>query len=183
MEEIKTQEEHAQTYIGNHRSTLKQEELREWAKDITFLKDKTDYTLHIQNKLPRLHDQVLPSSLQEFAFLGSNLRTFIDDSKVDGIKRCAELERIESSLFYNQLKKNGIEHSFKDLYQKSNYLWGKYGIPYNKRKKLLLVEIEMVSLLMCDVLPSNYSEQGIWVDDESQGKFYTFFKDKNVDTS
>ena len=40
----------------------------------------------------------------------------------------------------------------------------------------------MVSLLMCDVLPSNYSEQGIWVDDESQDKFYTFFKDKNVDT-
>ena len=42
MEEIKIQEEHAQTYIGNNRSTLKQEELREWAKDITFLKDKTD---------------------------------------------------------------------------------------------------------------------------------------------
>ena len=29
---------------------------------------------------------------------------------------------------------------------------------------------------------SNYSEQGIWVNDESQGKFYTFFKDKNTDT-
>ena len=27
--EIKKQEEHAQTYIGNNRSTLKQEELRE----------------------------------------------------------------------------------------------------------------------------------------------------------
>ena len=116
MEEIKTQEEHAQTYIGNHRSTLKQEELREWAKDTTFLKDKTDYTLHIQNKLRRLHDQVLPSSLQEFAFLGSNLRTFIEDWKVDRVERGTELERIESSLFYNQLKKNGMQHSFKDLY-------------------------------------------------------------------
>ena len=105
MEEIKKQEEHAQTYIGNNRSTLKQEELREWAKDITFLKDKTDYTLHIQNKLPRPHDLILPSYLREFAFLGSNLRTFIEDSKVDGIERGAELERIESSLFHNQLKK------------------------------------------------------------------------------
>ena len=132
--------------------------------------------------MPRLHDQVFPSFLREFAFLGSNLRTFIQDWKVDGLERGAELERIESSLFYNQLKKNGMEHSFKDLYQKLNYLWDEYGIPYNKRKKLLLVEIEMVSLLMCDVLPSNYSEQSIWVNDESQGKFYTFFKDKNVDT-
>ena len=95
---------HKHTF-GNHRSTLKQEELREWARDVTFLKDKTDYTLHIQNKLPRLHDQALPSSLREFAFLGSNLRTFIQDWKVDGIERGAELERIESSLFYNQLKK------------------------------------------------------------------------------
>ena len=87
-------------------------------------RDKTDYTLHIQNKLPRLHDQVLPSSHLEFAFLGSNLRTLIEDWKLDGIERGAELERIESSLFYNQLKNNGMEH------------------------------IEMVSLLMCDILPS-----------------------------
>ena len=55
------------------------------------------------------------------------------------------MERIESSLFYNQLKKNDMEHSFKDLYQKLNYIWDEYGIPYNKRKKLLLVEIEMVT--------------------------------------
>ena len=93
IEEIKTQEEHAQSYIGNHRSTLKQEELREWARDTTYLKDKTDYTSHICDKLPRLHDQAFPSSLREFAFLGSNLRTLIDDWKVDGVERGAELER------------------------------------------------------------------------------------------
>ena len=34
---------------------------------------------------------------------------------------------------------------------------------------------------MCDVLPCNYSEQGIWVDDESQGQYYNFFKDKDVE--
>ena len=87
----------------------------------------------------------------------------------------------ESSLFYNQLKKNGIQHSFEDLYQKLNKLWDEYDIPYNKRRKVLLVEIEMVSPIMCDVLPSNYSEEGFQVDDGSQGRFYVFFKDKNVD--
>ena len=61
-------------------------------------------------------------------------------------------------------------------------MWDQYGIPYNKRRKLLLVELEMVSLLMCDVLPSNYSEQGIWVNDTSQGKYYNYFKDKDVDS-
>ena len=54
-----------------------------------------------------------------------------------------------------------MEYSFKDLYQKLNYLLDEYGIPYNKRKEMLLVEIEMVSLLMCDIPPSNYSEHGI----------------------
>ncbi len=40
----------------------------------------------------------------------------------------------------------------------------------------------MVSLLMCGVLPSNYNEQGIWVDEESQGQYSQFFKDKRVDS-
>ena len=71
-----------------------------------------------------------------------------------------------------------MDQSFKQLYEELNDMWDQYGIPYNKRKKLLLVEIKMISLLMCDVLPSNYSEQGIWVDDESQGQYYQFFKDE-----
>ena len=40
----------------------------------------------------------------------------------------------------------------------------------------------MVSLLMCDVLPYNYSEQGIWVNDKSQGQYYNFFLNKDVDS-
>ena len=68
-------------------------------------------------------------------------------------------------------------------FMKNYIFWDEYGIPYNKRKKLLLVEIEMISLLICDVLPCNYySEQGIWVGDKSQGTYYNFFKDKNVDS-
>ena len=61
-------------------------------------------------------------------------------------------------------------------------MWDKYGIPYNKRKKLLLVEIEMVSLLMCDVLPCNYTNQGIWLNGMSQGQYYNYFKDQNIDS-
>ena len=34
---------------------------------------------------------------------------------------------------------------------------------------------------MCDVLPCNYSEQGIWVDDESKWQYYNFLKDKDVE--
>ena len=62
-----------------------------------------------------------------------------------------------------------MDHSFKQLIEELQIMWGNYGIPYNKRNKLLLVEIEMVSLLMCDALPCNYSEQGIWLNDMSQG--------------
>ena len=49
-------------------------------------------------------------------------------------------------------------------------------------KKLLLEEIKMVSLLMCIVLPYNYSEQGIWINEKSKGQYYNYFKDKNVDS-
>ena len=63
-----------------------------------------------------------------------------------------------------------------------NEMWDTHGIPYNKRYNLLLVKIEMVSLLMCDILPYNYSEQGLWINDPSQEKYYNFFKDKNIET-
>ena len=35
---------------------------------------------------------------------------------------------------------------------------------------------------MCDVLPYNYSEQDIWVNDKSQGQYYNFFRNKDVDS-
>ena len=75
-------------------------------------------------------------------------------------------------MFYNQLKLHGMDNSFKKLYKELHLIWDEYGIPYNKRRKLLLVEIEMISLLMCDVLPCNYTEQGNCLNDESQGQYY-----------
>ena len=61
-------------------------------------------------------------------------------------------------MFFQQLKQHVMEQSFNTLYEELNIVWDEHGIPYNKRKKLLLVEIEMISLLICDVLPYNYSE-------------------------
>ena len=66
-------------------------------------------------------------------------------------------------------------NSFKELFIMLNEMWDTHGIPYNKMYNLLLVKIEMVSLLMCDILPYNYSEQGLWINDPSQGKYCNFF--------
>ena len=117
-----------------HKETLEQSELREWATDTSsFPKDETDYSEHVQRKLPRLYDEVLPSSLRECAFLGPSMQTFTNGWKPDGVARGAELERVEASLFYDQLKNNVMEHCLQELLEKLNYLWGGYGIPYNKR--------------------------------------------------
>ena len=180
--EIETNKDSVSFYVKEEDTSHQDSLMLEIAMDMSHIKDNTDYTNHIKEKLPRLHDQIIPSSLREIAFLGPMLHTSISDWSVDSLERGVELERIEKSMFFHQLKLHGMDHSFKKLYEELNTMWDEYGIPYNKRKKLLLVEIEMVSLLMCDVLPSNYSEQGIWVNDESQGQYYQFFKDKNVDT-
>ena len=44
----------------------------------------------------------------------------------------------------------------------------------------MIVELEFTSLLMCDVLPKNYKEQGIWVNDPSQGRYYKFFSNLDI---
>ncbi len=65
----------------------------------------------------------------------------ISDWSVDGLERAVEQERIENSMFFNQIKLHGIDQSFKQLYEDLHTIWDQYGVPYNKRKKLLLVEI------------------------------------------
>ena len=52
----------------------------------------------------------------------------------------------------HKLNLYGMNHSFKKPFEELQMLWDEYEIPYNKRKKLLLVETEVVSLLMYDVL-------------------------------
>ena len=106
------------------------------------------------------------------AFLEPMLQASKWDWKIDGLERALELEQIKESMFFYQLKLHEMDHSFKKLLEELHLMWNESGIPYNKRKRLLLVEVEMVSLLMCDVLPYNYSEQGIWVNDKSQGQYY-----------
>ena len=64
-----------------------------------------------------------------------------------------------------------MDQFFNILYTELHIVCDKHGIPYNTRKKLLLVKIEMVSLPMSDVLLYDYSEQGIWVGNKSQGKY------------
>ena len=152
------------------------------AMDMSHMKDNADYKEKIKSDLPRLHDNIFPVSLREMSYMGDVCHSPTTDWEPDGIERGLELERIEASLFYHQLKLHGMDNSFKELFSMLNEMWDAHGIPYNKRYNLLLVEVEMVSLLMCDILPCNYSEQGLWVDDPSQGKYYEFFKDKNVET-
>ena len=39
------------------------------AMDMSHIQDNRDYTKFIQEKLPRLHDQIIPCSLREMAFM------------------------------------------------------------------------------------------------------------------
>ena len=131
------------------------------AMDLSHINDKTNYTKFIHKKLPQLRDHIIPSSLREIAFLGQMLRPFMLDWPVDSLEIGLELERIEASICYHQLKLHGTDNSFKKLYKKLHLILDEYGILCNKRRKLLLLEIQIISLLMCGVLPCNYTEQGI----------------------
>ena len=75
-----------------------------------------------------------------------------------GKERRDELKMIENSIFYYQLKTNGYTHAWKEMYIKVNAQCNALGIPYKKRLSLYLKEIEYLSLLLHDTLPSNYSK-------------------------
>ena len=113
----------------------------EIAMDITNIKDKTEYRRHINERLPRLHDKKIPSLLQDIAFLGPMLNVSISDWSVDRVEKGVELKQIENSIFFHQLKKHEMDQYCKKMYKELHMMWDGNGIPYNKRKKLLLVEI------------------------------------------
>ena len=85
------------------------------AMDLSHIQDNHNYTEFIQEKLPQLHDQIIPSSLREMAFLEPMLQASKPDWKIDGLERALELEQIEESMFYNQIRLHGMDHSFKKL--------------------------------------------------------------------
>ena len=62
------------------------------AMDLSHIQDNHNYTKFIQEKLPRLHDQIIPSSLREMAFLEPMLQASKPDWKIDGLERALELE-------------------------------------------------------------------------------------------
>ena len=79
------------------------------AMDLSHIQDNHNYTKFIQEKLPRLYDQIIPCSLREMAFLEPMLQASKTDWKIDGLERALELERIEESMFYNQIRLHGME--------------------------------------------------------------------------
>ena len=72
------------------------------AMDLSQINDEMNYTKFIHDKLPRLHDQSIPSSLRYIAFLGQMLYYFKSNWPVDGLERGLELDRKEASIFSHQ---------------------------------------------------------------------------------
>ena len=84
------------------------------AMDLSHINDKTNYTTLLHEKLPRLHDQIIPSSLREIAFLGQILSPFMSNLSVDSLERGLELERLEASMIFHQLKLHGMDNLFRN---------------------------------------------------------------------
>ena len=78
---------------------------------------------------------------------------------------------------YQQLRLNNFSHAWKELYTKINAQCNSLGVPYKHRAKLLTKELEFLSLLLHDVLPYNFSEQGIFPGDKNVSSYSLFFSE------
>ena len=158
--------------------------VREMATNLEHIQGYRDYTDEINRTLPKLHDQFYPPSNKELTFIEEDLVSL--KGRVDyspfGLERGLELERIQSSMFYNQLSINNMAIGWNTVYKFLQQHWDALGIPYIyiNGNKLMIIEMEFISLLMCDVLPKKYKEQGIWINEPSQGRHYKFFSKLDI---
>ena len=96
-----------------------------------------------------------------------------------GLERKREQKRIEKSICFHQMKVNGYEHAWKDKYIKINIQYNALGITYKTRIKLYQKEMEFLSLLLHDIMPKNYSKQGIFPNDVTVSYYQLFFSPKD----
>ena len=105
---------------------------------------------------------VYPVSASELAYNSTSINMIEDeDWRNSSLERMIELLDIEQSMLGYQLSKNGLMPAFKHLWQELEELYDLWNIPFKNRKKLLIKELEVVSLYLHDVLPFNYTEQGV----------------------
>jgi len=149
------------------------DQMRNAHQDILLLKD---YKKKIKQSLPNWKTILHPVSSQELFYQEKAITTIktIDWSPF-GPERKKELRRIENSLFYHQMKKNGYAHAWKEAYTRTNNQCNALGIPYKNRMKLYQKEIEYLSLMLHDVLPENYHNEGIYPNDISVSHHHLFF--------
>ena len=162
----------------NNQDTLRQvnyaaDRMRDAHQDITKLKN---HTQEIKQSLPSWNSILFPVSTQEiFHHLTSLTNQDTIDWSPFGLERKRELKRIEKSIFFHQMKANGYEHAWKDIYTKVNLQCNALGIPYKNRIKLYQKEMEFLSLLLHDVMPKNYAKQGIFPNDVTVSSYQLFF--------
>ena len=119
------------------------------------------------NTLSSFHTRNIPSSY------------FTNQDTIDwspfGLEKKRELERIEKSISFHQMKENHYEYAWKDIYTKINTQCNAIGIPYKNRTKLYQREMEILSLSLHSVLPKNYAKQGIFPNDVTVSYYQLFF--------
>ena len=128
--------------------------------------------------LPVLESVLFPVSIKTAHSLQFLLE---DDRSPDwspfGQERSRELQKFENSIIGYQLKTNNLDHAWKTLYTEINKQCNVLGIPYKFRNKMFIKELEYLSLIMHDVLPYNYQEQGIFPQDKSISSYKIFFSE------
>ena len=149
---------------------------RKTGERIDIISDTNSYTEEIIIKLPSMNSVLYPVCSMEMSY---HLSNFLSHKGIDwepfGFERKIELQRIEGTAFFHQLRKLNLTHAWKEIYTNTNLFCDAHGVPYKKRKNLYLREIEMISLHIHDCLPHNYAEQGIWTGDASLSNYYIFF--------
>ena len=74
---------------------------------------------------------------------------------------------------------NKFMHAWKQIYQDVNEFCNDYDMPNRSRIKVFIEEMEYISLYVHNVLPLNYNEQSIYLDDKSMSKYTIFFNKHN----
>jgi len=157
-------------------------ELTTIRNNFELLIDDPDYQqyLHQVRTLPKTYDCVYPVMKNELIKVnddweyncgGRHLGNWVSNGK----RTKSEQQREESTFLMYEIQRNNMMQQYKLHYEMMERTMDDWRIPYEIRNRFKIHELNYISLMLHDLMPSSYMDYLLPTDQEPQGLIYQFF--------
>ena len=153
----------------------------EESNKILQLPDATLWDYEVKN-LPKLYNLAYPVSTQILAFHSDEIEQAHQEFsrttpwRSHGIRKKQELKIDESTFIMYEIKRLNMHQQYKEHWELMEKYYDDWCIPHNYRSIFRIHELNYISLMIHDILPTSYMKILSPTDSKPKGKLFNYFE-------